>query len=61
MQLLNPVIVLYKAAKYTFGKALKKAKRDYIEKLENKLSSNDSRELWQGFQLMTYTKQSMSL
>lgn len=42
----------YRAAKYRFRKALKEAKKDYKQKLENKLNSGNSRELRQGFQSM---------
>lgn len=33
----------YRAAKYRFRKALKEAKKDYKQKLENKLNSGNSR------------------
>ena len=44
---------LYKVAKSEFEKAVTKAKADYRRKLENKLSSNDSRGVWEGLKQKT--------
>ncbi len=38
--------VLYKQAKYTLEKEIRVAKRNYSDKLRNKLSSSDSASVW---------------
>ena len=42
-----------KKAKYDFLRAVKLAKNDYKLKLENDLSTKDSRDLWQGLNQIT--------
>ena len=37
-----------KIAQYNLRKAIKRAKRQYMEKIEKQLSENDSRRVWQG-------------
>ncbi len=46
--------VLYKQAKYTLEK--ESAKRNYSEKLRNKLSSSDSTSVWKGLENITSYK-----
>ena len=46
-----------KIAKYNVINAIKKAKRDYSGKLEDKFANNDTRSVWQGLQAVTNYKQ----
>ena len=46
-----------KIAKYDLRKAIKSAKRDYANKLEQQFKNNDTRSMWQGLQSITNYQQ----
>ncbi len=48
--------VLYKQAKYTLEKEIRVAKRNYSDKLRNKLSSSDPASVWKGLKDITSYK-----
>lgn len=46
----------FKEAKYAFGKAVREAKRQYSEKLEEQFSASDSASVWKGLRQITNYK-----
>ena len=46
----------FRLAKYSFGKEIKEAKRQYSKKLEHQFAANDSSSVWKGLQVITGCK-----